>query len=94
MVTTANGHGRNGLHISKLYAERDAGGDILWHADKRNATPLTETDADQLAAEINRYASTPAEVEGLIASTASAHGNMINEKTDANPKHDALGLLL
>jgi hypothetical protein len=49
----------------KLYIRRQPDGEHAWTADKRCATPLTDTEAEAIAGEINRFASTPAHVEGL-----------------------------
>lgn len=53
-----------------LYAIRDKDGDILWTPDKRRVAPLSETDADAIAAEINRFASVEASVVGFTPSAA------------------------
>jgi hypothetical protein len=69
-VTTPNGSS------GKLYAERLADGDMLWRPNKAKATPFTEGEADALAADINRYASTEATVEGLAATPTETEAAM------------------
>ena len=50
----------------KLFLRRD-GDDFIPTPARARATPLSELKADQVAAEHARYASTPAEVEGVKA---------------------------
>ena len=48
-----------------LYIMRDDDGELIWSRGKKHATPFTESEADQIAAGINAYASTPVEVVGF-----------------------------
>lgn len=52
---------------SKLYIRRDPDGEVLWDARRRVATLFSETEADAVAAEINRYTPDIAEVVGAGA---------------------------
>jgi hypothetical protein len=49
----------------KLYIKRLLSGDFAWTADKANATPLSEADAESIASGINKYASVQVQVEGI-----------------------------
>lgn len=51
-------------HGSKLYIQCQGDGEMFWHPNKDKATRFEETEADAGAAEINKYASTEAVVEG------------------------------
>jgi len=62
VVTSENGS----KHCGTQYAMR-IDGDVYWTNSKAKATPFEEAEADAIAEEINRYASTPADVVGAAA---------------------------
>jgi hypothetical protein len=49
----------------KLYLRRLLSGDYAWTGAKSNATPMSEEGAEAIATEINTFASTPCQVEGI-----------------------------
>lgn len=49
----------------KLYLQRQSDGELFWQPSKDKATRFEEPQADAIAADINRYASTEATVEGV-----------------------------
>jgi len=64
IVTTTQPRG------GKLYIQEQSDGEHLWTPDKRKATLFSEAAADKVANDINAYASTPAEVEGVKEAAA------------------------
>jgi hypothetical protein len=48
-----------------MFLVQEFDGEVMWDARRRYATLFTETEADTIAADINRHASTEAMVEGV-----------------------------
>ncbi len=48
----------------RLYARRDANGDVLWQPNRAKATPMTDVQADALERELRRYSDDDYQIEG------------------------------